>query len=120
MDVAVLVEVGGQVGFGVAPAARADDPYLAAADRVAQRSQRAQLVGHALHAAVLVQHGVSPCGGDDAVQRDVLGGVVGARAVAVGVALQQRERVGHGPVGAVVAAKLQRGEQSGQHPAVVA
>ncbi|MDQ6777247.1 MAG: hypothetical protein M3071_13745 [Actinomycetota bacterium] len=92
VDVAVLVEVGGQVAFGVAPAARADDPYLAAADRVAQRSQRAQLVRHALHPAVLIWHGVALRGRYDAVQRYVLGRVVGAHAVAVGVTLQQRGR----------------------------
>jgi hypothetical protein len=117
---AMLVEIRGQVAVGVAPTARADDPDLAAADRVAQRPERAQLVRHALHPAVLVQDGIAPRRRDDAVQRDVLGGVIAAHAITVGVALQEREGVDHGPVRGVVAAKLKRREQLRQHPAVVA
>lgn len=65
MHVVVGVEVLRQVLLGVAPAVGAHHPDLAAADRLPQRLQHAQLVGDALHPALLVDDRVTPPGRDD-------------------------------------------------------
>jgi len=93
---------------------------LAAAQRVAQRDQHAQLVRDSLDAAPVVNHRLAPGAGHDAVDRDGVGvGEEPGLAVHAGVAGQQRERRHHRAVGGVVAAKLQRSEQRRQHPSVV-
>jgi hypothetical protein len=57
---AVVLEVAGQVLVRVLPAARALDVDLAAAQRVPQRDQHAQLVRDALDPAVAVDDTVQP------------------------------------------------------------
>jgi len=58
--VAVVFEVGDQVVIGVAPAVGADAGDLAAADRVPERKQDAQLVADPLHPAVVVDDRATP------------------------------------------------------------
>jgi len=78
---AVGVEIGGQVDVRVTPPDRAEDPHLAASDRLAQRGQHAQLVRDPLHPAgavlAFLGHRRAPVGRHDPVQRHRLfGGVV--------------------------------------------
>ena len=120
VHIALQVEIRGQVRLRVAPAARAEHPDLPAPDRVAQRAQGAQLVRAALDASPLINHRILPRQGYHAIQRDRLGRVIVLRpTVAVGVAAQQLDRVHHRSVAAVVAPKLQRGQQIRQQPPVV-
>ena len=120
VDVAVVLEVARQVLVRVLPAARALDVDLAAAQRVPQRDQHAQLVRDALHPAVVVGDAVQPRLRHHPVDRHLLPGRV-ELLVAVGarVAGEQADGVHDRPVGAVVAAELQRGQQRGEHPPVV-
>lgn len=114
------VEVTGQVVVRVAPPVRARDVDLAAAQRVAQRDQHAQLIRDPLDPAAVIDDRVAPGPGHHTVDRDGIGvGEEPGLAVHAGVAGQQRQRSHHRPVGGVVAAELQRGEQRRQHPAVV-
>lgn len=107
VNIAVEVEVAREIVLGVAPAAGADDPDLAAADRVAQRVQHAQLVRDPLDPPVGVDDRATPRRRDDAVGRDPLaGGVVLKLAWLVGVAREQLERLADRAVGGVVAAEL--------------
>ena len=98
VDVAVVLEVARQVLVRVLPAAGALDLDLAAAQRVPQRDQHAQLVGDALHPAVLVDDGVQPGLRHDAVDRDLLPGRV-ELLVAVGPRSGRAARARPSPAG---------------------
>jgi hypothetical protein len=65
-------EVRRQVALGVAPAAGAHHPDLAAAQRVTQRAEHAQLVRDPLDMALLVDDDLAPGGRDDALERTPL------------------------------------------------
>jgi hypothetical protein len=120
VDVAVVLEVAGQVLVRVLPPARALDVDLPAAQRLPQRDQHAELVRDALHPAAVVDHAVQPCLRHDPVDRDLLAGRV-ELLVAVGarVAGEQADGVHDRAAGAVVAAELRGGQQRGEHPPVV-
>jgi hypothetical protein len=60
VHVAVLLEIGGQVVVGIAPAVRPGHPDLAAAEGLAQGFEHAQLVGDPLHLAFVVDHRLAP------------------------------------------------------------
>jgi hypothetical protein len=120
VHVAVVFEVGGQVVFGIAPAVGADDGDLAAADRVSERTQHAQLVGDALDPAVVVDDRGAPLARHDTIDRHGLrGGVETVLAGPLRIPGQQLERVHDRAVAGVGAAKLQGGQEPRQHPAVV-
>ncbi|WP_242675767.1 hypothetical protein [Streptosporangium minutum] len=121
VHVAVVLEVGRQVLFGVAPAGGAVDVDLPAAQRVLHRDQHAQLVGDPLDHTIAVHHRLPPAVRDHADDRHLVdAAVVADVAWHVGVAAQQVQGVHHRPVGGVVALELDRGQQLGQHPPVVA
>lgn len=119
VNVAVRLEVAREVVFGIAPPVRPDGD-LAAANRVPERSQDAQLVGDPLKTAGLINHCCAPVPRDHAVDRGSLRGRVEAvLAGPIAVAREELQGVHHGPVGGVRAAKLERAEQARQHPAIV-
>ena len=95
-------------------------PDLAAADRVAQAGEHAQLIRDPLDPSLLVHDRGSPVGSDHAVEGNPVGLVVEHDAFTVGVAAQQLKRFHRRPVGGVVAAELlQRLQHGWEHPAVV-
>ncbi|MFF3877825.1 hypothetical protein [Streptomyces sp. NPDC001978] len=110
------LEVAGQVVLRVAPPHPALDIDLAAADRIPQGHQHAQLIGDALDPALVVDDRLTPVLAHHAVHRHHVADVVEAGlAVDVGVLLQQHERVHHRPVGGVVAPEAERPQQWRQH-----
>ncbi len=98
MHVTVVLKVARQILIGVAPALRAGDVDLASPQRVAQRAQHAQLIRDALYFAVLVDDGLAPLVGDDAVERDLFIGRIEALLTGgVDVAAEQLERPARSP-----------------------
>ncbi|WP_326697636.1 hypothetical protein OG909_09985 [Streptomyces sp. NBC_01754] len=112
--------VAGQVVLRVLPAGRALDVDLAAAHRVPQRDQDAQLVRDALDPVLVVDDRLAPVLAHHAVHRRLVPGrVEEGLAVDVRVLLQQLHRVHHRLVGRVVALEAQRVQQRRQHLPVV-
>ena len=60
VDVAVQLEIGGQIRLGIPPPSPADHPDLPPADGIPQRGEHAELVGDALHSAPLVDDRLPP------------------------------------------------------------
>ena len=121
MDLPVALEVGGQVGLGVPPAVGAHHPDLPAAQPVAKCPENAQLVGDALGPAPFVDHGGLPVGRHHPGQgHGLAGGVVADGSRSLRVAPEQVQCLHDWLVGRVVGAELERAQQPGHHPAVVA
>ena len=116
------LEIRGQILVGVAVAIRAFDPDLLAAQLLAQRLQRADLIGDPVDLGpalgVTLDHGGAPGGRHDAVERHRFLGRVAVQ-LAVGVAADHGERIEHRPVFPVVGPECQGVENDGQHAAIV-
>ena len=122
VDVAVVLEVAGQVVLRVAPPAGAIDLDLPATQRVAQRDQHAQLVRDPLDPALLVDHRVAPRLRHHPVDRDRRRAAGRRSAVlpsTLGVAAPA-DPTRPSPAGRrCCCSGTQRRQQRGQHPPVV-
>ncbi|SIO87419.1 hypothetical protein BQ8420_16415 [Nocardiopsis sp. JB363] len=121
VHVPVVLEIARQVGVGIAPLPGPLHVDLPPAQGLAQCDEHAQLIGDALHPPRGgVGDGLGPGLGHHPLDRHPLGSAVELLGpLDLGVASQQLDRLHHRPVGGVVTAERQRGQQRGEHPSVV-
>ena len=116
------LEVRRQILVGVAITIGAFDPDFLATQLLAQRLQRANLIGHSVDPCSLpgiaLGHGVTPGHRHDTIERyEFLKRI--ARQSAVEVTANQVERIKHWPVILVIGTECQNTEHDRQHTAVV-